>query len=79
MYENVIIYGETEEGKADSLVAYLNGEAFEYYFTNFAEDNALCRRTNHYRNEGRIIREFFYRLNRSRNDEGGSNHGAQEW
>ena len=30
-----------EEEKADSLVAYLDREAFEYYFDNFAEDSAL--------------------------------------
>ena len=31
---------ETGEEKADNLVAYSDGEAFEYYFDNFTEDNA---------------------------------------
>ena len=31
---------KTEEEKADSLVGYLDGESFEYYFNNFAEDSA---------------------------------------
>ena len=30
---------KTEEEKTDSQVAYLDGEAFEYYFDNFIEDN----------------------------------------
>ena len=39
LYENVVMKNKTEEKKADSLVAYLDGEAFEYYFDNFTEDN----------------------------------------
>ena len=31
---------EIEEEKAGSLVAYLDGEEFDYYFDNFTEDNA---------------------------------------
>ena len=38
--ENVVMKTKTEEEKADSLVVYLDGEAFEYYFDNFTEDNA---------------------------------------
>ena len=40
VYENVVMKNETEEEKAYSLVAYLDGEPFEYYFDNFTEDNA---------------------------------------
>ena len=32
---------KTGEEKNNNLVAYLRGEAFEYYFVNFTEDNAL--------------------------------------
>ena len=31
---------KTEEEKAYSLVAYLDGDEFEYYFDNFTEDRA---------------------------------------
>ena len=48
-YENVVMKTKAEEEKADSLVAYLDGEAFEYYFDNFTEDNALTRRPYHSR------------------------------
>ena len=41
VYENVVMKNKTEEEKSDSLVAYLDGEAFEYYFNNFTEDNSL--------------------------------------
>ena len=40
VYENAVMKNKTEEGKADSLVAYFDGEAFEYYFDNFTVDNA---------------------------------------
>ena len=40
VYENVVMKTKTEEEKAYSLVAYLDGEAFEYYIHNFTEDNA---------------------------------------
>ena len=40
VYENIVMKTITEEEKADSLVAYLDGEAFEYYFDNFTEDNS---------------------------------------
>ena len=32
---------KTEKERADSLLAYLDGESFEYYVDNFTEDNAL--------------------------------------
>ena len=38
MYENVVMKNKYEEERADSLVAYLDGEAFEYYFDNFTGD-----------------------------------------
>ena len=38
--ENVGMKKNAEDKKADSLVAYLEGEAFECYFQNFTEDNA---------------------------------------
>ena len=41
VFENVVMKNKTEEEKADRLVAYLDGEAIEYYFDNFKEDNAL--------------------------------------
>ena len=40
MLESVVMRNKSDEEKADSLVAYLDGEAFEYYFSNFMEDNA---------------------------------------
>ena len=39
VFENVGMKNKTEEQKADSLVAYLDGETFECYFNNFTEDN----------------------------------------
>ena len=41
VYKNVVMKNKTEKEEADILVAYLDGEAFEYYFDNFTEDNAL--------------------------------------
>lgn len=38
-YENVVMKAKTEDEKADSPVAYLDGEAFEYHFDSFTEDN----------------------------------------
>ena len=40
VYENAIMKNRTEDEKADSLVAYLDGEAYEYYFDSFKKDNA---------------------------------------
>ena len=40
VYEKVIMKTKTEEEKAYSPVAYLDGEAFQYYFDNFAVNNA---------------------------------------
>ena len=40
VHENIVMENKTEEEKVDSLVGYLDGEAFEYYFENFKEDNA---------------------------------------
>ena len=40
VYENVDMKTKTEAEKADSLVAYLDGEASEYYFDKFREGNA---------------------------------------
>ena len=40
VYENVVMKNKIEEEEADSLIAYLDGEAFEYYFGNFTEHNA---------------------------------------
>ena len=40
VYENVVMKTKTDEERADSLVAYLDGEAFVYYFDNFTKDNA---------------------------------------
>ena len=40
MYENVVMENKSEEEKADILGAYLDGEAFEYYFDNLTEDKA---------------------------------------
>ena len=39
VYENVFVSTNNEEEKADRLVTYLDGEAFEYYIDNFTEDN----------------------------------------
>ena len=39
-YENVVMKNKTEEAKADSSVASLDGATFEYYFDNFKEDYA---------------------------------------
>ena len=39
-YENFVMKNKTEEEKADILVAYLDGVAFEHYFDNFTEENA---------------------------------------
>ena len=49
VYENVIMKNKIEEERADSLVACLDVKAFEYYFDNFTEDNALMRRPDHSR------------------------------
>ena len=40
VYENVVMKTKTDEEKANSLVAYLYGEAFEYYIDNFTKDDA---------------------------------------
>lgn len=40
VYENVVMKNKSEEEKLDSLVAYLDAGAFEYYFDNFKEDYA---------------------------------------
>ena len=39
MCEHVIMKAKFEEENSNNLVAYLNGEKFEYYFDNFTEDN----------------------------------------
>ena len=41
VYRNVVMKDKTEKDKADNIVAYLDGEAFEYYFENFIYDIAL--------------------------------------
>lgn len=35
-----------EEEKADTLVAYLDEEAFQYYFENFTKDNYPTEETS---------------------------------
>ena len=40
VYENLDMKNKSEEETADNLVAYLDGEAFEYYFDKFTVHNA---------------------------------------
>lgn len=39
LYENVVIKVRSDEEKDERIVAYLTGDAFEYYFDNFTEEN----------------------------------------
>ena len=41
VYRNVVMKDKTEKDKADNIIAYLDDEAFEYYFENFIYDIAL--------------------------------------
>ena len=49
VYENVVMKNKIEKGKADSLVTYLYGEAFKYYFENSRKITPLIRRPDHSR------------------------------
>ena len=46
--ENVVVKTNTKEEKSNNLVAYLDGEVFEYYFDNFTEDNVPNEEANHF-------------------------------
>ena len=59
VYENVVMKTKTEEEEADSLVAYLDGVAFEYYFDNFAEDKAPNEEARSFQNVKSALLEKF--------------------
>ena len=40
LYENVILKNKSDEVKADNLVTYLSGKAFDYYLHNFTVEYA---------------------------------------
>ena len=41
VFENVIMKGASDEDKAEKVVAYLQGEAFDFYFERFTNEDSL--------------------------------------
>ncbi len=60
MYENVLIKGKTDKEKAKSLAAYLNGEAFGYYFDYFMNENAPTEEAKSFCNVKEALLEKFF-------------------
>ncbi len=62
--------GKTDEEKADKIVAFLNGEAFEFYFDHFTEDNAPTTEASSFQNvEKAFVGGVLLEENGNRNDE----------
>ena len=50
---------KTDEEKAERLVAQLNGEAFEYYFDHFTDENAPTEEEKSFRKVKTALLEKF--------------------
>ena len=59
LFENVLQKGKTDAEKAENLVMYLAGKAFDYYFENFTSENQPTELARNYPEVKRLMLEKF--------------------
>ena len=59
LYENVVTKGRTDKEKAEKIVAYLAGTAFDFYFDRFTMDNGWTDEAKDYGKVKGVMLENF--------------------
>ncbi len=74
LYEKVVMKSLPESERADQIVAYLSGAAFDFYLDRFTIDNAPTEEAKDYVIVKKVMIEKFSTLEEGVRDDGGSTY-----